>query len=94
MMNNIESLSGAVTKITKSYIRATSKGRFVKTELVVVAVQNMDGIKQELDMYRTVIHNAIVRVVKAHNESVASEKDAIAKGKTLGGLFPQLEALK
>ncbi|MHA1988508.1 MAG: hypothetical protein ACW98D_17900 [Promethearchaeota archaeon] len=45
-------------------------------------------------MYRTTIHNAILRVVKAHNESVASEKDAIAKGKTLGGMFPQLEALK
>ena len=94
MMNHVEALSSAVEKATSAYCRATKKGRFVKSALAIVAIQNMDGFKQELDMYRTTIHNAILRVVKAHNESVASEKDAIAKGKTSGGMFPQLEALK
>ena len=92
-MNSIDALSSAVTKSAKAFV-ANRKGRFVKSADVIADVCAEASIKAELGMFRTTIHNAILRVVKAHNESVASEKDATAKGKTLGGMFPQLEGLR
>ena len=93
-MNHVEALSSAVVKATKAFICENGKSRFVKSAEAIASVTASADIKSELGMYRTTIHNAILRVCKAHNESVASEKDAVAKGKTLGGLFPQLAGLK
>jgi len=93
MKNHVEALSSAVVKVTKTFILQNGSSRFVKSADAIASVTSDASIKCELGMYRTTIHNAILRVVTAHNGSLESSKKALAKGKTLGGMFPQLEGL-